>query len=591
MEKEILAAFRAATAQPDYLTTEKFDSVLGGFGTFNLGVWAASNVVAREMYNKGKKINVTVSNDVRTEIDDVAKKVVDCLMKCGADGANAALVSAVLLYWAGASVTAGIPAPNRKLGAVCRMAAGVPASRVANIPTEKLNNKISGFAAVKAIYDYLDKEVASPWPGKITPRGVAGSPLTGHTRIGEDLLFPQVAEKLVKVGVDGMMRAYNAVGIKPCRWMSGLFACAATLEIIHPDAYVGEEYGPFLKTRSPYVCGLAAVKAANMPEKIHIRGTGEELETAKVLGDLAMILKDVGQPTVVGMIMMNEACGLIAEGPVLGVGRSGGPLLLPLNHWCTSAVLSLYLLGKGMTEDEAATEVRKAMADYFQEEHSTICTNILARRAHYIERGACTRTVITATEPTLTEAIFKRAEYAYKGLKSGKTVKEVTSELEEIRMNYTAEGVKRIFTKELGMDIEYIKFMNVKPGSGRRTHKFALQYFAFDGYVDVEIKVNGKVYTYENAMTKGIPDALLRQDVEELKIIECFAAGLVDLLNAGACAADVVVPAAVAAAMGTPVKDAVDQASAGATVSMSIPVPGIYECAELAVRIAKEINV
>lgn len=589
MEKEIIAAFRAATAQPDYLSTEKFDSVLGGFGTFNLGVWAAANVVAREM-TKGKKINVTVSNDVRTEIDDVAKKVVDCLMKCGADGANAALVAAVLLYWAGVNVTAGIPAPNRKLGAVCRMAAGVPASRVANIPTEKLNNKISGFAAVKAIYDYLDKEVASPWPGKITPRGVAGSPLTGHTRIGEDLLFPQVGEKLVKVGVEGMMRAYNAVGIKPCRWMSGLFACAAALEIIHPDAYVGEEYGPFLKTRSPYVCGLAAVKAANMPEKIHIRGTGEELETAKVLGDLAMILKDVGQPTVVGMIMMNEACGLIAEGPVLGVGRSGGPLLLPLNHWCTSAVLAMYQICNGVDEMKAADAVRLAMKDYFQEEHSTICTNILARRSHFIERGPVTRCVMMATEPTLTEGIIRRCEYAYKGLKSGKSVKEVTSELEEIRLQYAADGVKRIFNQQLeGRNIEYIKYMNVKPGSGRRTNKFALKYFAFDGYVDVECKVNGKVYKYENAMAKGIPDALLRQDEEELKIIECFAAGLVDLLNAGACAADVVVPACVAAAMGKPVNEAVDEASAGATVSMSIPVPGIYECAELAARIVKEM--
>ena len=109
------------------------------------------------------------------------------------------------------------------------MAAGVPASRVQNIPTEKLNNKISGYAAVRAIYELLDKEVVAPWPGSITPMGVAGSPLTGHTRIGEDHLFPEVAKKLVKAGVDGMMRAYNSVGIKPCRWMSSLLACAATL--------------------------------------------------------------------------------------------------------------------------------------------------------------------------------------------------------------------------------------------------------------------------------------------------------------------------------------------------------------------------
>ncbi|MGB9903730.1 MAG: hypothetical protein ACPLQO_03550 [Desulfotomaculales bacterium] len=589
MEKEILAAFRAATAQPDYLTTEKFDAILGGFGVFNMGVWAAANVIAREI-KKGKKINVDVSNERRTDMDDIAKKVVTTLMDCGADASNAALVGATLLYWAGSNVTAGIPAPNRKLGAVCRMAAGAPAGRVANIPTEKLNNKISGFAAVRAIYEAMDREILAPWPGEITPLGVAGSPVTGHTRVGEDILFPELAQKLVKIGVDGMMRAYNSVGIKPCRWMSGLLACAAALEILHPDAYVGEEWGPFLKTRTPYVCGLAAVKAANMPEKIHIRGTGEELETAKVVGDLAMILKDCGQPTVVGMIMFNEVCALIQEGPALGVGRSGGPLLLPLTHWCTSASLALYLLGKGMEEEEIANVIRKTMDNFFQAEHAAVATNILARRANFVERGPITRSVMMATEPVLVNSISKRIVHAYNGMKNGKTITEITRELEEQRIRDLGAGVARLFSKALGRNIEYVRFYNVRPGAGRRTHKFAHKYFAFDGYVDVELKVDGQVYTFENILAKAIPDAMAANDRETLKIIECFAAGAVDLLNAGAVAMDVVVPACVGAAMGVPPQEAVDQAAAGATISMSIPVPTILEAATLAARIVRELK-
>lgn len=588
MKKEVLAAFRAATAQPDYLTTEKMDSVLGGFGTFNLGVWAAANVIAKEL-KAGKKINVTVQDEKRTEIDEIAKKAVRCLMDCGADGPNAALLAAVLLYWAGSSTTAGIPAPNRKLGAVCRMAAGVPASRVQNIPTEKLNNKISGYAAVRAIYELLDKEVVAPWPGSITPMGVAGSPLTGHTRIGEDHLFPEVAKKLVKAGVDGMMRAYNSVGIKPCRWMSSLLACAATLEIIHPDAYVGEEYGPFLKTRSPYVCGLAAVEAAKMPETIHIRGTHEELETAKVIGDLAMILKDVGQPTVVGMIMMNEACALIEEGPVLGVGRSGGPLLLPLNHWCTSATLSLYLLGKGMAESEVADVIARVMHDYYQADHAAVATDVLARRANFIERGPVTRSVQLGLEPTLTRCVYERAETCFNALQEGRSLTDVVRDFEQERLRVLAKGVAEINSKKLGRQIEYIKYLNVHPGAGRRTHKLAMLYFAFDGYVDVECKVDGKVYFFENVMAKTIPEALLAQDKQTLAIIECFAAGLVDMLNAGACAMDVVVPACVGAAMGMEPEEAVRQATAGATISMSIPVPSLTESATLAYRISKNM--
>lgn len=589
MEREVLATFRAATAQPDYLTTEKFDAMLGGFGVFNLGVWAAANVIAKEM-QKGKKINVGVSNEKRTEMDDIAKKAVDVLMACGADASNASLVAATLLYWAGSSVTAGIPAPNRKLGAVCRMAAGAPAGRVSNIPTEKLNNKISGFAAVRAIYEALDKETLAPWKGEITPVGVAGSPVTGHTRVGEDILFPELAQKLVKIGVEAMLRAYNNVGIKPCRWMASLLACAAALEILHPDAYVGEEWGPFLQTRTPYVCGLAAVKAANMPEKIHIRGTGEELETAKVVGDLAMILKDCGQPTVVGMIMFNEVCALIQEGPILGVGRSGGPLLLPLTHWCTSASLALYLLGKGMSEHEIAEVIRKTMDFFFQPEHAAVATNILARRANFIERGPITRAVMMATEPLLTRAIYKRACYAYEGYKSGKTITEITKELENKRIEDLGKGVARLYSKVLNRNIEYVRYYNVRPGAGRRTHKFAQKYFAFDGYVDVEVKVDGKIYKFENILAKTIPDALLNNDKETLDIIQTFAAGAVDLLNAGAVAMDVVVPACLGAAIGLTPEEAVKQASDGATISMSIPVPTILEAATLAGRISDELK-
>lgn len=127
-------------------------------------------------------------------------------------------------------------------------------------------------------------------------------------------------------------------------------------------------------------------------------------------------------------------------------------------------------------------------------------------------------------------------------------------------------------------------------GAGRRTHKFALKYFAFDGYVDVELKVDGKVYTFENILAKTIPDALLANDRETLKIIECFAAGAVDLLNAGAVAMDVVIPACVGAAMGVEPQQAVDQAAAGANVSMSIPVPTILESAIMAARISRGLR-
>ncbi|HDY71487.1 MAG TPA: hypothetical protein ENH50_07425, partial [Nitrospirae bacterium] len=465
MEREIISTFRAATAKPDYLTTEKFDAMLGGWGVFNMGVWAAANVIAKEM-KKGKKLKLEVSNEPYTDVDDIAKKAVKKLMDCGADPANAALSTATLLYWAGVNVQCGIPCPNRKLGAVARMAAGIPSGRVSSIPTEKLNNKISGFAATLAIYQALEKENLAPYDASIVPMGIGGSPFVGHTAIGEDHLFPKLGQRLARIGTKAMMKAYGSAGMRPCRWMSALLGTAAALEIIHPDAYVGEEYGQFLVTRTPEVAALAAMEEAGVPDVVHIRGTNEELKASRIIGDLAIILKDSGTPTVVGMIMFNEICSLIKEGAALGVGRAGGPLLLPLNHWVTAPSLALYLMGKGATQDEIISIIGETLKGYFQQEDATVATNILARRAEFVERGPLTDAIIRATEPGMTNAITKRAIYAYEQLKEGKTLSKLLEGVQKKHIEAIAVTVAKSMSKVLKKDIEYIKFMDVRPGAG-----------------------------------------------------------------------------------------------------------------------------
>ena len=220
MEREIMATFRAATSKPDYLTVDKLDAGLGGWGTFNLGIWAAANVIAKEI-QKGKKLKLEVTNEAFTDVDEIAKKAVTKLRECGADPANAALTAATLLYWAGVNVQCGMPCPNRKLGAVTRMAAGIPSGRVSSIPTEKQNNKISGFAATMAIYQALDKEHLAPYDSHSLPLG-AGGPLIGHSAIGEDHLFPKLGQKLAKIGTRGMIKTYLSAGMRPNKWQSAL---------------------------------------------------------------------------------------------------------------------------------------------------------------------------------------------------------------------------------------------------------------------------------------------------------------------------------------------------------------------------------
>lgn len=589
MEREIIATFRAATAKPDYLTTEKFDAMLGGWGVFNLGVWAAANIIAKEML-KGRKLKLEVTNEAYTDVDDIAKKAVRKLMECGADPANAALATAALLYWAGVNVQCGIPCPNRKLGAVTRMAAGIPSGRVSSIPTEKLNNKVSGFAATLAIYQALEKEHLAPYDSRLLPLGIGGSPFIGHSAIGEDHLFPKLGQKLARIGTRAMMKAYESAGMRTCRWMSALLGTAATLEIIHPDAYVGEEYGQFLVTRTPEVIASAAVEEAGMPEVVHIRGTNEEIKTARLVGDAALILKDSGTPTVVGMIMFNEIFSIIKEGASVGFGRAGGPLLLPLNHWVSAPSLALYLLGKGATQDEIISIVRETMKEYFQKEDATVATNILARRAEFIERGPLTEAIIRATEPGMTNSITKRALYAYEYMKSGKTFDELLEDVQKKHIETIADSVAKTMSKVLNKNIEYIKFKTVRPGAGRRTHKFAQRHFAFDAYIDVEVKVNGKVYEFENLLAKVAPEALLKGDRETMDALAAVGMAVTELLNSGACSMDVVVCACMAAAMGMDPKEAAEKAAEVANVIISMPSPSLKNATQLASDIMKGLD-
>lgn len=588
MEKEIIATFRAATAKPDYLTLEHLEAGLGGWGAFNLGVWAACNVIATEM-KKGKKLKLEVNNDPFTDVDEIAKKSVDVLRACGADPANAALATATLLYFAGVNAQCGMPCPNRKLGAVARMAAGIPSGRVASIPTEKQNNKISGFAATLAIYKALDERNLAPYDADFLPLG-AGGPIIGHSAIGEDHLFPKLGKTLATIGTEAMMRAYRSAGMKPNKWLSALFGAAAALEIIHPDAYVGEDFGEFLSTRTPETTAQAAVAAAGLPAELTLRASGQKLPTAPLVGDLAIILKDVGTPTVVGMIMFCEICSIFAEGAMAGVGRAGGPLVVPLHHWVTAPALALNFMGQGKSDDEIVGLLKKYVAGYFQADAAAVANNLLARKAACVKSGPATNLVLRATEPAMTRAIFTRAKNAYDRMTRGQGLDEVVRHIQEQFISTNAAAVARAMSARTGKNVEYIKFLKAVPGSGRRKHHFAHRHFAFDARIDVEVKIDGTVHILENALAKAAPEALMSRDQATLDAFSATAMAIIDMLCLGAVAMDVVVCACMAAAMGMDPDTATGAAIKAGDVFVAIPPsPGIFEAARLAHEIAKEL--
>jgi hypothetical protein len=535
-------------------------------------------------------MKLDVANEAYTDVDVVARKVTSFLQSYGADPSNSSVVTAALLYWAGVNASAGIPTPNRKLGGVCRIAAGAPGGRISSLPTEKLNNKISGFAAVLAIYEALQKEHMAPFDPTLLPVGLAGSPVLGHSALGEDYLFPTLVKKLVPIGVEAMLKAYRSVGIKPCRFMAALFSAAATLEILHPDAYLGEDYGPFLRTRTPDLCGEVAVEAAGLPEVLHVRGTNDELKTAKIVGDLGLVLKDVGAPTVVGMIMFNEVNAIIQEGPMVGVGRGGGPILLPLHHWVTQPSLVLYALGHGASEDEAVDILKTSIDGYFQRDDANIAVNLLARRARELKRGPVSDVLIKATEPSKVRTLSTRIGNTLKKFEDGLDLPKVVDEVEKEHISTTQLGVAKIMSAILGKKVEYVKYENVRPGSGRRKAKIAQKFFAFDGHVDVEVKVDGKVYKYDNFLANWAPKIMMEADEENLPGMAAVCLGVTDLLNSGACSANMVICACVAVAMGMDPKEAADKVAEYSNFQLSIPAQSLYDAAEYTARIMKEMD-
>lgn len=358
VEKVIYAAIMASASDIDMMTNDRIEALTKGHGMLNIAAVCVANTVAQEVL-RGTSIKLTDQNSQTLPVDDALRKAIASAELAGADPANAALLSAAMCYFAGSNAQAGVPAGNRKLGAMARLIAKVDRCGVLAIPSPKASNRISGYAAVKALYDDIFANKVSRIDGSILPMGVGGGPLYGHGALGEDIGFPELAMNGAKAGTLGMLKAYANVGISPSPIIAAIFGAAAVLEIVHPDSEVGEQYGEFMKVNSAYLAGLGAVEAAGLPKKLYIRGTGEEYDTARVVGDLGVILKDIGGPSVVGMIAFEEMLSAFEESLAIGAGFSGGPLQPPLGHMAADSVLAMkVLISTGGDVEKAADRMR-----------------------------------------------------------------------------------------------------------------------------------------------------------------------------------------------------------------------------------------
>jgi hypothetical protein len=420
----------------------------------------------------------------------------------------------------------------------------------------------------------------SPIDGRKVPSGVAAGPLYGHSALGEDIVFPAMADRGARLGTQAMLDAFAGAGILPHPFSAALFGAAAILEIIHPDADVAEEYGPYGKVTSAFVAGRTAAATAGLPPTLHVRLSGDEVPTGKLIGDLGLILKDVGGPTVIGMMALNEIMQLFTE-----FHRVTDP---PLGHLCADAVVVFRaLLQEGATQGAVASQLAQQRIEGSIDPDTTmISMNTVARKATQVRRGPVTDTLILCSEPRRTDALYRRAARAYDDLTAGKSLADVVRALDQERQDTVEQRVSVRLSRMTGKTAS-VRLTRIAPGA-RRHSKLARRWFVFDPLIDAEITIDGVTTCLEGFVHDLAPKAARGESPELAALIPLVAPLVGEVLVAANNIVNVTVPAAMAAALGIHSPSEAGEIAESAAF-LSAGIPGSKVRAESVATVAQRI--
>jgi hypothetical protein len=510
-------------------------------------------------------------------MDYVLGRAIEAARAAGADSANAALLSAVVLYLAGANAQAGVPAGSRKLGGMARIAAGVDRCGVAALPSIKRGNKVSGFAAVQAIYQAMAQGKLTSIQGRNLPRGLG--PIFGHGTLGEEVVIPQIAENAATTGTRAMLDAMSGAGMDPDPLSSALLGSAAALEIVHPDAWMPDENGNFFRGAA-YPVGRAAAKEAGLPAKLHVWGTNEEMDTAQMIGDVGLILKDIGGVSLVGMVAMQDCLSIFLE-PQCGLTQSTRSNA----HHSEDAMLALKILVSCRFDTQQATAILSTRGEHsLDPETAMVAMNTVARKAEQVRRGPVTNLMIRASEPVRTKALYDRAVKARDDMKKGKNLTGVVKELDEARQRVVEERASILMSRATGKRVE-IRMLKVY---SRNSKGKLSRWWGIDGDADVEVVIDGRRHVLEGVISKVCHEVAQEDDAQKRELLFLGSRPLRELFLAGNNIINITVPAAVAAILSQDdLSEIARQAQDAAFLTAGIP--GAKAKAEEVALLARQI--
>ena len=149
----------AALSDVVNLTSDRIEALAGGHGMVNMAMFSVANVITEELL-RGESLEIKFANARHLPVDDIMAKAIAAAKGAGADGANAALITACMMYLAGSAAQVGIPAGNRKLGATARMLAGVEMCIRDRLLTAATAAKIFSLSLIPPVSTPLERSTA-----------------------------------------------------------------------------------------------------------------------------------------------------------------------------------------------------------------------------------------------------------------------------------------------------------------------------------------------------------------------------------------------------------------------------------------------